>query len=33
MPPLIAAAEARATLGEMADTLRQVFGEHRDHLA
>jgi methylmalonyl-CoA mutase N-terminal domain/subunit len=33
MPPLIAAAESSATLGEMADTLRRVFGEHRDHLA
>ncbi len=33
MPPLIAAAEASATLGEMSDTLRHVFGEHRDHLA
>jgi methylmalonyl-CoA mutase N-terminal domain/subunit len=30
MPPLIAAAEAQATLGEMADALRVVFGEHRD---
>jgi methylmalonyl-CoA mutase N-terminal domain/subunit len=33
MPPLIAAVEAFATLGEMSDTLRHVFGEHRDHLA
>jgi methylmalonyl-CoA mutase, N-terminal domain len=33
MPPLIAAAEAHATLGEMADALRRVFGEHRDQLA
>lgn len=29
-PPIIAAVEARATLGEIADTMRQVFGEHRD---
>jgi len=33
MPPLIAAAEASATLGEMSDALRGVFGEHRDHIA
>ena len=30
VPPVIAAVEARATLGEIADTLRSVFGEHRD---
>ncbi len=30
VPPVIAAAEARATLGEIADAMRQVFGEHRD---
>jgi methylmalonyl-CoA mutase N-terminal domain/subunit len=30
VPPVIAAVEARATLGEIADTLRAVFGEHRD---
>ena len=30
MPPVIAAVEAHATLGEIADTLRSVFGEHRD---
>jgi len=27
MPPIIAAVEARATLGEIADALRAVFGE------
>ena len=31
MPPIIAAVEARATLGEIADALRSVFGEFRDH--
>jgi methylmalonyl-CoA mutase N-terminal domain/subunit len=31
MPPIIAAVEARATLGEVADALRSVFGEFRDH--
>ena len=30
VPPIIAAVEARATLGEIADALRRVFGEHRD---
>jgi methylmalonyl-CoA mutase, N-terminal domain len=30
VPPVIAAVEARATLGEIADTLRLVFGEHRE---
>jgi methylmalonyl-CoA mutase N-terminal domain/subunit len=30
VPPVIAAVEARATLGEIADTLRGVFGEHRE---
>jgi methylmalonyl-CoA mutase N-terminal domain/subunit len=33
MPALMDAADADATLGEMADTLRRVFGEHRDHFA
>ena len=28
VPPIIAAVERRATLGEIADTLRRVFGEH-----
>jgi methylmalonyl-CoA mutase N-terminal domain/subunit len=30
MPPIIAAVEAGATVGEISDTLREVFGEHRD---
>lgn len=30
VPPVIAAVEQRATLGEIADTLRSVFGEHQD---
>ena len=30
VPPIIAAVERHATLGEIADTLRAVFGEHRD---
>jgi len=30
VPPIIAAVEARATLGEISDTLRRTFGEHRD---
>jgi methylmalonyl-CoA mutase N-terminal domain/subunit len=33
MPPIIAAVEARATLGEISDVLRHAFGEHRDHTA
>jgi methylmalonyl-CoA mutase N-terminal domain/subunit len=28
VPPIIAAVETRATLGEIADALRAVFGEH-----
>ena len=32
MPAIIAAVEARATVGEIADAMRQVFGEHREHL-
>jgi methylmalonyl-CoA mutase, N-terminal domain len=32
VPPIIAAVEARATLGEISDTLRGVFGEHRELL-
>jgi methylmalonyl-CoA mutase N-terminal domain/subunit len=31
MPPVIAAVEAHATLGEISDALRRVFGEHREH--
>jgi methylmalonyl-CoA mutase N-terminal domain/subunit len=30
VPPIIAAVEAHATLGEIADTLRGVFGEYRE---
>jgi methylmalonyl-CoA mutase N-terminal domain/subunit len=30
MPPIIAAVEAHATIGEISDVLRTVFGEHRD---
>ena len=30
VPPVIAAVEARATVGEIADTLRAVFGEYRE---
>jgi methylmalonyl-CoA mutase N-terminal domain/subunit len=30
VPPIIQAVEARATVGEIADTLREVFGEHRE---
>jgi methylmalonyl-CoA mutase N-terminal domain/subunit len=28
VPPIVDAAMARATLGELADALRRVFGEH-----
>jgi methylmalonyl-CoA mutase N-terminal domain/subunit len=30
VPPIIAAVDAHATLGEIADTLRHVFGEYQD---
>jgi methylmalonyl-CoA mutase N-terminal domain/subunit len=30
VPPIIAAVRARATLGEISDTLRAVFGEHQE---
>jgi len=30
VPPIVAAVEKRATLGEIADTLRRVFGEYQD---
>jgi methylmalonyl-CoA mutase N-terminal domain/subunit len=30
VPPIIAAVEARATVGEIADAMRSVFGEHRE---
>jgi len=32
VPPIVAAVEAGATLGEIADALRRVFSEHRDTL-
>jgi methylmalonyl-CoA mutase N-terminal domain/subunit len=32
VPPIITAVEARATLGEIADALRSVFGEHQQVL-
>jgi methylmalonyl-CoA mutase N-terminal domain/subunit len=31
MPSIIAAVKARATVGEISDTLREVWGEHRAH--
>jgi methylmalonyl-CoA mutase N-terminal domain/subunit len=30
MPPLIAAVEAEATVGEIADVLRREWGEHQE---
>jgi methylmalonyl-CoA mutase N-terminal domain/subunit len=30
LPPILAAVEARATLGDIAGVLRGVFGEHRE---
>jgi methylmalonyl-CoA mutase N-terminal domain/subunit len=30
VPPIVDAVEAQATVGEIADALRSVFGEHRD---
>jgi methylmalonyl-CoA mutase N-terminal domain/subunit len=30
MPPIITAVERHATVGEIADTLRTVFGEYQD---
>ena len=30
VPPVLAAVEARATVGEIADTLRGIFGEHKE---
>ena len=33
VPPVLAAVEARATLGEISDALRRVFGEYRDATA
>jgi methylmalonyl-CoA mutase N-terminal domain/subunit len=33
VPHIIAAVEKRATLGEIADRMRRVFGEYEDHAA
>jgi methylmalonyl-CoA mutase, N-terminal domain len=30
VPPIVAAVEARATVGEIADAMRDVFGEYRE---
>ena len=30
LPPIIEAVEAHATVGEISDTLRAVFGEHEE---
>jgi methylmalonyl-CoA mutase N-terminal domain/subunit len=30
VPPIITAVQQQATIGEIADTLRGIFGEHRD---
>jgi methylmalonyl-CoA mutase N-terminal domain/subunit len=30
VPPIVAAVRARATVGEISDALRTVFGEHRE---
>ena len=30
VPPIVAAVEAEATVGEISDAMRQVFGEHRE---
>ena len=30
VPPIVAAVDARATVGEIADTLRAVFGEYKE---
>jgi methylmalonyl-CoA mutase N-terminal domain/subunit len=30
VPPIIAAVEAQATVGEIADTMRAIFGEYED---
>jgi methylmalonyl-CoA mutase N-terminal domain/subunit len=30
MPPILEAAEVYATVGEISDALRQVFGEHHE---
>jgi len=30
VPPIVAAVEAKATVGEIADAMRAVFGEHEE---
>jgi methylmalonyl-CoA mutase, N-terminal domain len=30
VPPIVRAVEARATVGEIADAMRSVFGEHKE---
>ena len=30
VPPIVRAVEARATVGEISDAMRAVFGEHKD---
>jgi methylmalonyl-CoA mutase, N-terminal domain len=30
VPPVLRAVEARATVGEISDALRSVFGEHKE---
>ena len=30
MPPILAAVEAHATVGEISDAMRRVFGEHAE---
>jgi methylmalonyl-CoA mutase, N-terminal domain len=30
VPPIVRAVEARATVGEISDALRSVFGEHKE---
>jgi methylmalonyl-CoA mutase N-terminal domain/subunit len=30
VPPIVAAVESLATVGEIADTMRSVFGEYRE---
>jgi methylmalonyl-CoA mutase N-terminal domain/subunit len=30
VPPIIAAVEAKATVGEIADAMRAVFGEYKE---
>jgi methylmalonyl-CoA mutase N-terminal domain/subunit len=32
MPPILAAVKTYATVGEISDALRAVFGEHTEHV-